>query len=395
MGLIERVLGYLKERRQNLIDGKVNCIPSPFTSFRQDFVGTELRQYILISGNQKSGKTQLTSFLFIYNNILYAYYHKEQVRIKIFYVPLEETPELVTMRFMCYLLFKLSKHRIRIGIKDLQSTIEGHPVSEEVLYLLESKEYKDILSFFESCIIWVGATNPTGIFKEIVQYADEHGKRVFKEIEIQNKATLETEKVKKFDHYEPDDPNEYVEIIIDHISIINTEGNMDLRQSIAKYSSYMVELRNKYNYIPIVIQQQTAEAQGLDAFKLNRIRPSVSGLGDGKTTARDCDIMLGIFNPFAFEKKDYLNYDISKLRDHQRFLEVVLNRHGQSNGIKALYFDGAVSFFSELKHPKDPEYESFIEKVYTLIERLKQETGQAVSMLSFRKKRKTNSDIQG
>ena len=55
MGLIDETLNYLRERRQNLIDGKVNCIPSPFTSFRQDFVGIEQETYYITTGNQKSG----------------------------------------------------------------------------------------------------------------------------------------------------------------------------------------------------------------------------------------------------------------------------------------------------------------------------------------------------
>lgn len=55
MGLVEETLKYLHERRQNLIDGKVNCIPSPFTSFRQDFVGIEQETYYCVTANQKAG----------------------------------------------------------------------------------------------------------------------------------------------------------------------------------------------------------------------------------------------------------------------------------------------------------------------------------------------------
>ena len=58
--------------------------------------------------------------------------------------------------------------------------------------------------------------------------------------------------------------------------------------------------------------------------------------------------MFGITNPFAFEVPDYLGFDISRLRGHARFLEIVLNREGESNDIAPLYFDGATNYFAEL-----------------------------------------------
>ena len=100
--------------------------------------------------------------------------------------------------------------------------------------------------------------------------------------------------------------------------------------------------------------------------------------------------MLGISNPYAFEIQNYLGYDITKLKDSQRFLEVVLNRDGESNGLKALYFDGAVSYFSELPSPKASNYEEFMPKVYRLIETLKQKARQAFTMLIWKKPQKSD-----
>ena len=49
----------------------------------------------------------------------------------------------------------------------------------------------------------------------------------------------------------------------------------------------MVNLRNRYRYIPVIVQQQSTESTGLEAFKLNKIRPTVAGLADSKYTGRD------------------------------------------------------------------------------------------------------------
>ena len=82
--------------------------------------------------------------------------------------------------------------------------------------------------------------------------------------------------------------------------------------------------------------------------------------------------MLGLSNPYAMEVKEYLQYDITKLRDNQRFLEVMLSRDGTQNAMKALYFDGAVSYFKELPNPDSPNYSSYMERVYATIENLRQ-----------------------
>lgn len=155
-------MSYLQQRRQNILEGKVNCIPSPFASFRQDFVGIEQETYYCVTANQKAAKSQFTSFVFIYNPILFAYENRDKVRVKIFYAPLEESKQKVMMRFMRYLLYIHSGFRKRVSHHELTSAIEGHPVSQEILDILQSDSYQDILNFFESHIVFLEDKNPTG-----------------------------------------------------------------------------------------------------------------------------------------------------------------------------------------------------------------------------------------
>lgn len=365
--LINRIKQELKSRREKVLNGGVNCIPSPFPSFRDSFVGTEQKRYYLISSQQKSGKTQLTSFIFIFNNLLYAYYHPGQVRLKIFYYPLEETKEDITLRFMSYLLFRFSNHSIRICPDDLRSTNEINPVPKEILDLFDTPEYKDVLDFFQKTVIFEESTNPTGVWKDLNNYAKEHGTLHYTEVIKKNSAGID-EKVKKFDYYEPNDPDEYVEIIWDHISLTTLERGMDLRNSISKLSEYFVALKNRYSYIPIIIQQQSTETQNLDAFKMNKIRPTPAGLADNKNTGRDCDSMLSIINPFAFELPTYLKYRIDKFGDNIRFLEISLNRHGRKNEVLPLYFDGAICFYHVLPSSADTKA---LESVYNYIDQIR------------------------
>ena len=106
------------------------------------------------------------------------------------------------------------------------------------------------------------------------------------------------------------------------------------------------------------------ETTDLSAIKSNRIRPTKDGLKDSKRTGEDCDVFLGITNPSAFEIQNYLGYDIMRLQDNFRVMEVVLSRDGKANGLCPLYFNGRNNLFYEL--PTTSEREK-LEKWYNFV----------------------------
>ena len=65
IGLKERVLKSLEERREKVLRGDINCIPLPFQRFREEFPGIEQGKYYLISGATKASKTQLANYLIL------------------------------------------------------------------------------------------------------------------------------------------------------------------------------------------------------------------------------------------------------------------------------------------------------------------------------------------
>lgn len=52
-GLITRTLDYLEQRRQNVLNGGINSIPSPFRRFSNDFIGFEQKMMYLVSSFTK------------------------------------------------------------------------------------------------------------------------------------------------------------------------------------------------------------------------------------------------------------------------------------------------------------------------------------------------------
>lgn len=375
--LVNRVLNGLEERRKKVIDGGINSIPSPFIRFSDDFLGIEQGKYYIVTGSTKSAKTQIASYLFIYNTLLYAYRNPSKVRVKIFYYPLEETPEDVMTKFMSYLLYTMSNYKIRISPTDLNSTKNDKVLDSAIIDLLGKEEYMNILKFFEDNIIFSTSTNPTGVYSDCKRYAEEHG-TVHTKKQIVKGELGENKTIDAFDWYESNDPDEYRIIFYDHVSLTTTERGLTLKQSIDKFSEYCVLLRNRYKYTICAIQQQAFENEGIENIKLNRVRPTVAGAADSKYTMRDCNVALGIFSPFKYELKEYFGYDITKLRDNVRFLEVLINRGGSPGGIIALYFDGAVNYFNELPKADDPK----IQGVYKALQDMRAKTSK--SFFSYR-----------
>ena len=309
---------------------------------------------------------------------MFCYYTKADINYKVIYFPLEETPERIMERFISWLLFDFSKGEIRISPRDLRSTTS--PVDEEILDIINSDEIQDIIKYFEDHVIFpTEKPNPTGMYFYCKKYAEEHGKVTTKA----GKYTDELGVVKDyeaFDTYVSDNPNEYRVIITDTTNLIDTERGMTLKQSMDKWSEYCAKyLRNRYKYTIVEIQQQAFEGENNDSFKLGRLKPSIANLGDSKYSARNADIVLGIYSPFKFGLSEYLGYDITKFKDNIRFLEVCINRNGQMGGICPLFFDGAVCHFHELPLPTDKDS---LSKEYEYLKKIRN-TNQVSNTKSF------------
>lgn len=368
MSLREKVIQNFRDRRQKLLDGGVNSIPSPFVRFSNDFIGIEQGTYYLVTSYTKGGKSQFVSYL-LYRALMFCYNSKADIKLTILYFALEETPERVLTRFISWLLYDYTDHKVHISPSDLRSSKNDKPVPEEVLDILESNDVKDMIDYFEQHIVFSQESNPTGIYKFCRKYAEEHGRVLTRPAKYKDEyGRLQDTEV--FDHYVPDNPDEYVIPVIDTINIIETERGFNKKQSIDKLSEYLAKyLRNRYGQSPIVIQQQNTDNESVESVKFNRTRPTTAGLGDSKYTSHDANIVLGLFSPFKFGLKDYLGYPIDKFKDHFRTLEVLVNRDGELGGIVPLFFDGAVCDWAEL-----PRHDNTTEmgKVYAYLRALEQ-----------------------
>jgi hypothetical protein len=240
---------------------------------------------------------------------------------------------------------------IRASYQDILSYRSSRLSSEIVDCIAHLRDYFEQLQ--DVVIMSDDQMTPGEINKKLVAYAEANGKTYHREVAHRDYRTGIETKFLEFDRYVPNNPNEYVIIITDHISELDTNGHRNIKEAIETHSDNMRILRNRFGYIPVDIQQQASSQENIDHFKLDKLEPSVEGLGESKLTQRKVNVILGLFSPAVHEIKSYRGYDITRLKDNYRNLSLIRNRNGASNINVGLYFDGATNYFEELPRSDD------------------------------------------
>lgn len=366
MSLIDEVYSNIKERKHNVETGKINGIPFPLKGLRKYIPSIERGNYLLLVGASKSGKTQLSNFLILYNSILYSYENQEKLSVKFIMFPLEEGKEMTLCRFMSYILY--TKYNIRISPTDMMSSNPEKPLPNDILSIMESKPFMDIINYFTSCVQFEEANTSVGIDVIVKNYAKSHGETIYSEETFTDEDGNERHKIIG---YKPKDPNEYVFVLIDNANlIVPTKEEKTILVAITNLSKYLVKYFTRYNYICVLLQQLLdSEINSMEAVKNDNILPSKASLKDCKSSGNDATIVLGISNPGSLQNlTTRYGYDLLKLkRKYLRIVNIIFQRFGEGEVIAPLYFDGAVNYYQDAPKPNDTEK---MDKIYESIEQI-------------------------
>ena len=82
MSTFQEVMHNLRVRKERVEKGLYNCIPFPFVRFRRWVPGIEKKKFIVVTANQKIGKSKFCDHLFIYEPLFFALEHSE-MRVKV------------------------------------------------------------------------------------------------------------------------------------------------------------------------------------------------------------------------------------------------------------------------------------------------------------------------
>jgi hypothetical protein len=359
----EKALNRIKQNKSVIESGGFNCIPFEFDRFSNYIPGIMQEVMYLVTANSGIGKSQITKTMFVRTPIKFIEEHPDSdIKLKIFYFALEESEE----EFYNFLISARLKEQFNLDISPIDLLSFKLPVSNEIIYKIEqTRNYFNFYSKYLEVIDYI--SNPTGLFKHVREYARNNGKFF-----LNGKEVDPTKEV--FNEYKANNPNEYVIVITDHIGLLQPEGELNQHQSLTKWSAEYCrkQLSKRYKYIIVNVQQQSAESEKKQFTNrgdniIQKVEPSLDGLGENKLTVRDHHVVLGLFAPDRHEIETYLGYNVQVMKDNFRSLNILKNRIGVPNKKLPLYFDGATNLFKELPLPENMTnevYEKIINKMF-------------------------------
>ena len=353
------VLQTIKENKQKVIDGYINCIPNPFNGMKKYFSGIFPGALVCITAETSVGKTSLAKYIYVFSVADYILSLKNQSDLDYvcYWFGLEESVEEFDISIIQYALAKY--YNVNKTQDELLSRI--NPLDEETIKLIESNIIQDYFNLVKKFIIFDDRTsNPTGIYKQCRNLSYSRGKHINKTIETKDGP------IEVYSHYRPNNANEIVAVVIDNVNILEPEKNdlgipLDLSGSIDRMvNSYARKQMSKHwNWHICCVQQQQMAAGDLNHFKAGRLEPEPQKLGDNIKVARSYQVILGLFSPYKHKLNNYYSYQIVEsdkspgLEDCFRSIHMCKNRFGRTGVAEPIFFNPKGFSFESLPKPDD------------------------------------------
>lgn len=331
----KELIRILEDNRERRLRGEFISIPFGMKSLDERAYGIHKGTYYIITAASGVGKTQLTKHIFVYNVLRFA--HINNIPIQIYYFALEESEK--EFKLGSALMLLNSKHNISIDYKEVQS-LGTSILSQEILNIL--KKEMDTLDLLHTNIkIIDNCYTPEEIMSTLSDHLLAEGE--LKPIVSNGETTYK---------YFPNRVGKFNIVITDHIGLLSGEGRIADR--IDRWSKeYCLKILTKqYDCSIINIQQQSAEkikSQYTITGKpiVEKLIPSQDGLADNKSTFRDAQVVLGVFDPSIYHIETMSGYNVAQCGGNLRTIHIVKNRFG-SLGAVATAFNGAAYQFTEL-----------------------------------------------
>jgi replicative DNA helicase len=339
--------------------GGITSIIPPFERLSKKYPGWVKGSYTLITSNSGIGKTKFSKFFAVTS--VYDFVKKNpNIKTKIFYFALEESKEMFWLSMVSTMLY--NRYNIYIAPQQLLS-LGDYTLDRDILIKVHSieAEVNDMEKYIE---VIDNVFNPYGIYKRVRDYFTEDIGHFTKVKNDEGKDIL-GEFVYK-------DDDLYVFAITDQLNLLvpDSNGQYNAQKNLHEAMDYfskeysLKQMSKRLKCVVINIQQQAADKEKQEFYKgqsiEKKLEPSLDGLGDNRLTARDADMVLGLFAPTRYELNTYRGYNVDRLKDKMRTIIVLKDRHyGIANSYIHLYFNGATNTFKELPLLKDMTEETY------------------------------------
>lgn len=354
------------------INSGLNSVQIPMGFERLSFhVGLRKSTYYLLGGYTGSGKTSLLDDAFVLNpyDFITSHRNTSNIKLKIFYFSMERRKNYKLSKWISRKIF-LDKG-ITISVNKILGWVsEEYKLKDEEKKLVDT--YKDYINDMLNNVVTIieNPQNPIGVKKVIDKYADENGK--WEKIDEHNRR------------YIPNNPNELVLVIYDHIGLQKKETRKYPSGDIIRLSSKKEiidqssedarKFRDVYGYSIVKVSQFNRSIANPTRIKNGDVEPMLEDFKESGNVTEDADVAMSLFDPMRYKVEDPSGYNLNKLRDQYgakmyRNLKVLKNSYGSDDLRIGLAFNPIVGMFKEM--PKitettDETYNSVITGKYFL-----------------------------
>lgn len=293
--------------------------------------------YYLVGGELGSGKSALTNDMFVYRPLDWYLANKDKtdIKLKIKYYSFEISKRDMGFKALARKIYL--EYGILLDINYILSKGRNKISTEHYDLVRKNLGYIDELNSIID--IHDLPKNPTGIWNDMLEYAMDNGTGIEKVSDGNFRFNGD---------YKPNDTNLHTLIVVDHVGLTRKEREFNKKEVIDKLSEYMIILRNKCGFSPVLVQQLNRSISSSDRFKLDRVEPQLSDFKESGCTQEDANIVLALFSPQRYELSSYRNYNVKRMGNRFRSLSILKNRDGEADKVMGLKFIGEVGHFEEL-----------------------------------------------
>jgi hypothetical protein len=347
---LEELCRIIDSKQERADSGIIDYVPILLEHVRDRMPGFVKGGLGIITANSGVGKSKISKALFV-NILADIYSMPESIDYVCIWFALEESEEEFWTSVLSYLLNYV--HGLRVSPSKLSSV--GKSLDPEIRKLCDDSRVVELYAYIKSRVrVCESIYNPYGIYFAVRAFAWSRGKFYLDNVELTEEDQLRTI---GYNRYEPYNPNEVISIVVDHVSLMTKEQSHDnLLDAIRQFSNEycLKKMAKVLKYVVVLVQQQKGDGDLVQTTSRGDVQtilmePSTAKLGDCKYTERDARWILGIFNPFEYGIATYQGYDITKLRDSARFLQILKDRDfGNAGSRISIVFFGACNRIAKL-----------------------------------------------
>ena len=332
------------ERIEQGQQGKYTGLDNGLGRINNHIYNFQRKWYYLIGGLSNTGKTTFVDFMLL-NAIRDA--EEQGIPIDIFYYSYEIDYETKFVQWLSNFIFY--KYNIEIPPEKISGLGQYRLTQNE--YDLVKMEIPHFEKLFKKIQFRFDPTNPTGIYRELLQYYDEHGEFIKEKYAGFNDFGAPEQK-ERISGYRAKD-NRYVIVVIDHIALLNLERKFSLKENIDKMSEYAVKFRNICGTTFLILQQFNQGLHAIDRkkHKGEDLLPQQSDFKDSGNPFQDSDTALGIMNPHALDLIKIVGYDTTRIKNNFRIVNIIKNRKGKAHVAYGYYYNPKAGYFSIIPPP--------------------------------------------